>query len=398
MEKQPPSVIPIKPPVRVVNPARPIVVATSEDLPQVIKISMKAELSIGIVRPEIPLSIEFENSTISKIEMKLKETYRNVNLTIEKLKGKPVDLPEPKGTVWAYYEIDINVPDEAVESARINFWVLKEWLQTHGVASENVTLLRYHAGEWRSLPTTIIDENLTHVQYLAETPGFSIFAVSIPVKAPSFKVKNLTISPSIIRCGENVTIKVEVENAGEDAGEYTVMLLINGTVEASKTVMLNAGESTTVTFITKKDVAGIYEVEVSGLKGSFEVIPKKLAEFEVSDLTVTPSEILVGETATISVTVKNVGELEGSYNVTLTINGVVESIKTITLAGGESTEVKFEATRKTAGTYQLEVNGLTKTLEVREAPAQLLRNFLPYIGAITIVTILVAIVVLKRKT
>jgi len=155
------------------------------------------------------------------------------------------------------------------------------------------------------------------------------------MKAPSFKVKVLTISPSTVGCGENVMVKVEVENVGGDVGEYTVILLLNGTVEASETVMLNAGEFATVKFITIKDVAGIYEVEANELKGSFEVIPQKPAEFEISKLTVTPSEIPVVEIATISVTVKNVRELEGSYNITLMINVAVESMKTITLAGSD---------------------------------------------------------------
>ena len=66
----------------------------------------------------------------------MKETYRNVNLMIEKLKKKPSDLPDPKDLVWAYYELDVNVPDETVESARINFWVLKEWLQSTELPQE----------------------------------------------------------------------------------------------------------------------------------------------------------------------------------------------------------------------------------------------------------------------
>ena len=45
MEKQPPSVIPIKPPAKVINPVRPIVVSTPELLPRIIKISMKPEIT-----------------------------------------------------------------------------------------------------------------------------------------------------------------------------------------------------------------------------------------------------------------------------------------------------------------------------------------------------------------
>jgi len=50
------------------------------------------------------------------------------------------------------------------------------------------------------------------------------------------------------------------------------MPLINGMVEVSKTVTLNAGESATVTFTT---------------------IPQRPAEFKVSIFTITPSENLI---------------------------------------------------------------------------------------------------------
>jgi len=48
---------------------------------------------------------------------------------------------------------------------------------------------------------------------------------------------------------------------------------------------------------------------------------KKAPEFEVISLVVTPSEALADEAVTVKVDVKNVGEAEGIYPVTLTVNG-----------------------------------------------------------------------------
>ena len=186
MEEQPPGAIPIKTPMRVVNPVRPIIVEAPEAIPHIIEIAKKAALVIRIVRPETPVSLEIQNSTISKIEMSLVETREQVNITIEKLEERPPDLPEPPGLVWAYHEIGSNVPKEAIESAGISFCVMKEWLKTNEVIGENIKLLRYQAQGWESLPTEVVDESPTHFYYSAETTRFSTFAITaFPVAVPS---------------------------------------------------------------------------------------------------------------------------------------------------------------------------------------------------------------------
>ena len=48
-------------------------------------------------------------------------------------------------------------------------------------------------------------------------------------------------------------------------------LKIDGVVEATKDVTLNAGASKEVTFTTTKDVAGSYTVDADGISGSFTV-------------------------------------------------------------------------------------------------------------------------------
>jgi hypothetical protein len=35
-------------------------------------------------------------------------------------------VPEPPGVVYAYHEISINMPEEAIKEANITFWVLKD--------------------------------------------------------------------------------------------------------------------------------------------------------------------------------------------------------------------------------------------------------------------------------
>ncbi len=75
------------------------------------------------------------------------------------------------------------------------------------------------------------------------------------------------------------------------------------------------------------------------------------AAFVASDLSISPAEVDIGETVTISVLVTNIGDLTGSYEVSLKVDNVVVATKEITLAGGASQKVTFTTTKDVAGTY-----------------------------------------------
>jgi len=97
-----------------------------------------------------------------------------------------------------------------------------------------------------------------------------------------------------------------------------------------------------------------------------------LTSFKVTNLQINPNEVKPGEKVTISVLVTNVGREAGSYGVALKINESIESIKTVTLRGGESTEVKFEVTREKTGTYSIEIAGLKGEFKVKEQPTTMI--------------------------
>lgn len=97
-------------------------------------------------------------------------------------------------------------------------------------------------------------------------------------------------------------------------------------------------------------------------------IPPPLpAAFTPSSLSIYPPEADIGETVIISVLVTNTGELEGSYSLTLELNGMIAETREITLAGGSQT-VSFSTAGDEAGTYSVVVNGLEGSFTVREAP------------------------------
>jgi len=93
------------------------------------------------------------------------------------------------------------------------------------------------------------------------------------------------------------------------------------------------------------------------------VIP---ATFTVSDLTISPTQVNIGERVSISVIVANTGGESGSCKVTLKINGVIEATTDVTVRAGASKEITFTTTKDIAGTYLVDVDRLTGSFTVKE--------------------------------
>jgi hypothetical protein len=93
------------------------------------------------------------------------------------------------------------------------------------------------------------------------------------------------------------------------------------------------------------------------------------AEFEVTSLAVTPIVVEPGQAVTIEVEVKNVGGTEGSHTLVLTVNGVEEETKDVTVKPFVTETAAFTLLRDTSGMYDIEVSGLSETLRVKQAGA-----------------------------
>ena len=93
------------------------------------------------------------------------------------------------------------------------------------------------------------------------------------------------------------------------------------------------------------------------------------AKFQITDLSLNPDWIQVGETLQISVNVTNTGDRSGNYTVTPAIDDIPVSTKTVQLAGGETTTVVFTATQATEGNHTVAIEDVTETFQVSsEAP------------------------------
>ena len=83
-----------------------------------------------------------------------------------------------------------------------------------------------------------------------------------------------------------------------------------------------------------------------------------MPKFSVSNLTITPNNVKVGEPVNISIIVCNNGMQTGKYSVVLRIGGVVENISDLTLPPGASQTASFTVVKDAAGDYYADIDGL----------------------------------------
>src|SRR4030043_334805 len=118
-------------------------------------------------------------------------------------------------------------------------------------------------------------------------------------------------------------------------------------------------------------------------------------DLEVTDLSISPNSVAVGETVTISANVTNTKATEETYQLELKLNGEVEDSQDLTLGAGESDTVTFTITADTPGDYFVELGNASDLLTVKAT--SFLDMFAPWVwwtfGAIIGVLILLVIII-----
>jgi len=201
---------------------------------------------------------------------------------------------------------------------------------------------------------------------------FSFFACrpapQIPANKPSshtrtaFELSGFTLSPTEVASGQYATASVDVSNVGEVAGAYTAILKVDGVERETREVTVAVGAKEKVTFKIAQESVGIHLIEIGRLTGELKVL--RPATFELAQLVITPEKVIAGRTVTVRVSIKNVGEVEGSHRVILRMDGEIAQTKDITLAPGTTETAEFALAAHIPGTHHVEFNGLGKSFLV----------------------------------
>lgn len=177
-----------------------------------------------------------------------------------------------------------------------------------------------------------------------------------------FEVSPISISPSQVVAGEPAVAEVNVSNIGGADGVYSANLTVDGEVVEVQSKTITAGSTETIPFPCCFEDAGSHVVGIDGLTATVTAL--KPAEFEVTSVRIEPVEVAVGQEAIVEVDISNTGEVEGIYTATLKLNGIETDTKDITLAGGDADTVKFMVLKESAGSYAIDVGGVSSNFKV----------------------------------
>jgi len=95
-------------------------------------------------------------------------------------------------------------------------------------------------------------------------------------------------------------------------------------------------------------------------------VSQKPAEFEVGPITFEPSTVMVGDSITATATVKNIGDIAGTYTAALSVDGQEVDKKDIAIEPGNSQEVSFQLSKTAAGNYNLAIGDSCAIMAVNE--------------------------------
>ncbi len=273
-------------------------------------------------------------------------------------------------------------------------------LLPEGVSEQSLVLAMWDedTGEWVVLEGYTVDVGNHTISVSAG--HFTPFSILAYTRSATFEVIDLTINPEEVSAGQTVAIVPLIANTGDLSGSYEVTLRINDTAVETKEITIAGGTEDRVAFIITRDAAGTYTVNVDDLSGTFKVKeppPPTPAAFTTGELRISPAEVDTGEEVTISVAVANTGGLAGSYEVTLKIDDTVVETKQVTVAGGGSKPVSFSVSRDAPGVYQVSIDDLSGTFEVKAAPKPTNRRLIIIIIAAVIATAIPVAIRWRRR-
>ncbi|MEF8874972.1 MAG: CARDB domain-containing protein, partial [Candidatus Thermoplasmatota archaeon] len=200
-------------------------------------------------------------------------------------------------------------------------------------------------------------------------------SVEVVQSNPQFELSSWSVQPDVVNPNETVTIEGDITNVGNETGDVSAELYINGNYEASNLKTLDPGQTKTFTHTHSESQVGTYDVQISAwcdTKGevddtwysSFEVVEEGgPAEFVLNDWSITPDPAKIDETVTIEGEVENIGGEEGSTYIDLYVDDMdnYKDWKSVTLGSGETEWVTFTGVPETdwnigsAGIYDVKV-------------------------------------------
>lgn len=235
-------------------------------------------------------------------------------------------------------------------------------LLDNGVAADIVTVAL--AGK-ADTDVTFRVRGLTAGTHEFGVEGWADLQASVYVMTPAeFVLDDITVSPTEVNVGGELTVSVQYSNIGEADGSYTLRVEFDERVIEERTVELEGNSSGEATFTTTAEGRGSIVVSVNGQPRRIQVLAP--AEFVTDGVDVSPNPANVNALLPVSVVVRlsNIGDVEGLHTVDFMIDNVVVESRSVTVGGGQSADELFTFVPNHPGIHVVGVAGQTVELDV----------------------------------
>ena len=136
-------------------------------------------------------------------------------------------------------------------------------------------------------------------------------------------------------------------------------ITLNGSPVVYDVQVGDSNPEATTYYVKLANLSDVYTVDKSWFDVLSDIItnpPYVPATLAIGTPTVSSAEVAAGQTETISVNITNNGDVKGSFNINLLINGELQNTQTITLDSRASQVVPFTVIENAAGKYVASIN------------------------------------------
>jgi PGF-pre-PGF domain-containing protein len=127
---------------------------------------------------ELPSSAQ-DATAVSEITLMPTIDAVNVDFKVAPVNESDAESIDSSLAAYRYFSITIeNLDDSYIDNAEINFEVDKDWFTENNYSVNTTKLLRYHNEDWQRIDPNMTGETSSKYEFMAETPGFSVFAIT----------------------------------------------------------------------------------------------------------------------------------------------------------------------------------------------------------------------------
>jgi hypothetical protein len=331
--------------------------------------------------------------------------YAGIDLTLEFWQAMDEIMADPSQRPDTFSELMGKAADAMVEGLRREGPSIETGLLGSSTRIYEMDARRFHGTAWWGLSGgPVIDElgnclgmlpwgyqggrgyfiPAQHLNEASQEAGIDTF--------PALSIGPVTVEPYFLGEGQSFELSAEVTNLGFGSGDYTATLNLSDGTQASQALSVAAGATETLVLSAVKSAPGLSTGLLEIGQSSVEVVVNPIA---LSNLTVKPVTAEPDENIRVQVEAANLSTETVTASLDLSVDGVVESTQSLTLAGGVGETVTFLVNRDAEATYEVTVGNLSQTFTV-ESPLPLTLIGVGVAGLLGLVGLIIGIIALVR--